>query len=103
MPMEDMLALDTCEIRSSEWTAGYLEYKRDEQYEDVKKSIIEHGFQPGFAPEIVDGIVVEGHHRITAMYELSVWCPWQEHENVDQYENNWEHYVYPRELVEANA
>lgn len=98
MPMEDILSLDTCEINAEEWfDDNYLEYKRDYQYLELKESVLKHGFQPGFAPEVIDGIVDEGHHRITLMYDISgVWCPWQDTRNYDQWESNWEHYVYSR-------
>lgn len=107
MPIEEMLAIDTCEIPAEDWlnyyccdecdsvNGGYLEFKRDDQYEDLVKSINEYGFQPGFAPEVLDGMVQEGHHRITAMYDISGhWCPWQDSCNRDQWSENWEHYVY---------
>lgn len=115
MPMSEILSLDTCEISGEEWTTqamstyvesniSYLEFKRDFQYEDVKQSILKHGFQPNFAPEIRNGVVQEGHHRITAMYDISgEWCPWQESENGDQWETDWEYYVYPKRFVESDA
>lgn len=111
MPMEDILDLDTCEISNYEWQVceqarglTYLEFKRDFQYRELKESILKHGFYPDFAPEIRDGIVVEGHHRITVMYDISgVWCPWQEYENEDQWESNWERYVYSTGTIRVDA
>jgi hypothetical protein len=104
MPIAEILGLDTCEIRSEEWEHWYLEYKRDYQYDCLKRSVTEHGFQPGFAPEIIEGIINEGHHRITLMYDLSgYWCPWQDIRNYDQWNDDWEHYVYSTTAVTVDA
>jgi len=121
-PLSEMMSTPTCEISPGSWfewdgwydgtdynfksfsdAESYLEYKRDEQYWALRRSVEEHGFWPDFAPEIIDGVIEEGHHRITLFHDISgQWCPWQDKFNYDQYESNWEHYVYSR-TVPANA
>lgn len=119
MPLEEMMSKQSAEIDPASWFnwdgyyiegdyshrkhKSYLAYKRDEQYRAIKQSIKKHGFWPGFAPEIIDGVIEEGHHRITAFHDMGVyWIPWQDTFNYDQYEDNWEHYVYGRtEPVDA--
>lgn len=109
-PIEEIMSIRTTEIRPEDWFnwngifvddedsqedfPDYLSYKRDEQYYMLKKSIEEHGFQPGFAPEIIKGVISEGHHRITLFYDIARWCPWQDTENWDQYNDDWEHFIY---------
>lgn len=86
MPVEDILKLYTCEIYPDEWHQWYLDAKRNEYaYVDFDKSVRLHGFQPGFAPEIIDNEIYEGHHRITWFYDNSYWCPWQDTVNSRQY------------------
>jgi hypothetical protein len=101
MSIEEIMSLQTCEIWPEDWIDGdYLEFKRDYQYGKLMESVLKHGFQPGFAPEIIDGQVFEGHHRITLMHDISgQWCPWQDTINDDQWDYDWERYVYGRSTI----
>jgi hypothetical protein len=97
IPIEDIMSIRTCEIQPEDWIeGGYLEFKRDYQYERLLVSVQERGFWPDFAPEIIDGMVYDGHHRITMFYDISGhWCPWQDTINYNQWNDDWERYVYP--------
>lgn len=97
MPFEQLMQMDSCECLQDE-LQSHLQLKRmDDWYEELIESILDYGFQPGFAPEIIHDSIYEGHHRIAAMQEISgIWCPWQDIENDNQWEADWETYVYPR-------
>ena len=98
IPIEEVLMMDSIDVTDSDGTYGSLENvlkaaKADYQFNEVVDSIVKLGYQPGFATEIRHYTIMEGHHRLAAMQQISgYWTPWQELEQQGQW-YDWETYL----------